>query len=227
MVSIEGFPFIEVNFKTAMAFISRQEVDLENVTAPESRVDVHYSCGRDTSPMRRSSVGSDIVSQLGVNRRFNVRIPLHEGITLSADLTLPESLPAPAVVMRTPYGKSGEQQSKLGATFARGGYALIIVDVRGRGDSDGFFEPYRNDGRDGAEVIAWAAIQDWCDGAVATYGAAAGSPRDIGFEWKSPHRLSLSMRLTLVLAAISSRKQMGYWRSTTSGTRHPARPGSS
>ena len=105
-------------------------------------------------------------------RRFNVRIPLPDGITLSADLALPESLPAPAVVLRTPYGKTGERQSKLASVFARGGYAAVMADVRGRGDSGGVFEPYRNDGPDGAEVIAWAAAQDWCTGDVATYGAS-------------------------------------------------------
>jgi uncharacterized protein len=109
-----------------------------------------------------------------IHRQFNVRIPLHDGSTLSADLTLPESLPAPAVVTRTPYGKTGETQSKRAATFAAAGYAFVIADVRGRGDSDGSFEPYRNDGRDGAEVIAWAADQDWCDGRVATHGASYG-----------------------------------------------------
>jgi hypothetical protein len=112
------------------------------------------------------------VSEPGVARRFNVRIPLREGITLSADLALPESLPAPAVVMRTPYGKTGEQQSKRAALFARAGYALVLADVRGRGDSDGVFQPYRNDGPDGAEVIAWTAAQEWCSGDVATYGAS-------------------------------------------------------
>lgn len=107
-----------------------------------------------------------------MSRRFNVRIPLAEGITLSADLALPESLPAPAVVLRTPYGKSGEQQSKRGSTLANGGYAAVLVDVRGRGDSDGTFQPYRNDGPDGAQVIEWVAAQDWCTGDVATYGGS-------------------------------------------------------
>jgi putative CocE/NonD family hydrolase len=107
-------------------------------------------------------------------RRFNVRIPLREGITLSADLALPSALPAPAVVVRTPYGKTGERQSERAAGFARAGYAVVIADVRGRGDSDGDFQPYRHDGQDGAEVIAWTAAQDWCSGAVATYGASYG-----------------------------------------------------
>ena len=112
------------------------------------------------------------MSEPEVIRRFNVRIPLREGISLSADLALPRSLPSPAVVLRTPYGKTGEQQSNLTGMFARAGYAAVHVDVRGRGDSDGEFEPYRNDGRDGAEVIAWTAAQQWCTGDIATYGAS-------------------------------------------------------
>ena len=65
-------------------------------------------------------------------RKFNIRIPLREGIALSADLVLPEELPAPVVVVRTPYGKAGERQSQRGTVMANGGYACMHVDVRGR-----------------------------------------------------------------------------------------------
>jgi putative CocE/NonD family hydrolase len=109
-----------------------------------------------------------------VTRLFNVRIPLRDGITLAADVTLPRTLPAPAVVIRTPYGKSGENQSKRGTTFAAAGYATVLADVRGRGDSDGQFQPYRNDGPDGFDVIGWVAAQDWCTGDVATQGGSYG-----------------------------------------------------
>jgi len=105
-------------------------------------------------------------------RRFNVRIPIRGGITLAADLVLPAELPAPAVVMRTPYGRSGERQTVRADAFAKAGYCACWVDVRGRGDSEGVFEPYRNDGPDGVDVIAWAAAQDWCDGSVATFGGS-------------------------------------------------------
>ncbi len=107
-----------------------------------------------------------------LTRRFNVRIPMRDGITLAADLVLPAQLPAPAVVMRTPYGRGGERPTERADAFAKGGYAAVWVDVRGRGDSDGVFQPYRNDGLDGVDVIAWAAGQDWCDGAVATFGGS-------------------------------------------------------
>ena len=105
-------------------------------------------------------------------RRFNVRIPLRDGITLAADLVLPDELPAPTVVMRTPYGRGGERATVRADGFAKAGYCACWVDVRGRGDSEGEFAPYRNDGVDGVDVIAWAAAQDWCDGSVVTYGGS-------------------------------------------------------
>ena len=130
--------------------------------------------GSSHQPESRAPVTSGVVIEAGIARRFNVRIPLSDGITLSADLALPRALPAPVVVVRTPYGKAGERNSQRAAMFAKAGYACALVDVRGRGDSDGAFRPYRNDGPDGAEVIAWAAAQDWCTGDVATYGASYG-----------------------------------------------------
>jgi uncharacterized protein len=107
-----------------------------------------------------------------LTRRFNVRIPLRDGVTLAADLVLPDALPAPVVLLRTPYGRGGEMPTKRADGFAKAGYCACWVDVRGRGDSEGAFEPYRNDGLDGVDAIAWAATQDWCDGSVATYGGS-------------------------------------------------------
>jgi uncharacterized protein len=109
-----------------------------------------------------------------LTRRFNLRVPMRDGVTLSADITLPAALPAPAVVLRTPYGKSGELQTKRADAFANGGYVAVLVDVRGRGDSEGAFAPYRSDGPDGYDVIEWVAAQDWCNGRVATSGGSYG-----------------------------------------------------
>ena len=99
---------------------------------------------------------------------------MRDGVTLAADVTLAGSVPAPVVVMRTPYGKSGEIQSKRATGFAKAGYVAVMVDVRGRGDSEGLFEPYCNDGVDGFDVIGWVAGQDWCTGDVATHGGSYG-----------------------------------------------------
>ncbi|HUA47018.1 MAG TPA: CocE/NonD family hydrolase [Solirubrobacteraceae bacterium] len=105
-------------------------------------------------------------------RQFNVRIPMRDGAALAADVVLPGELPAPVVVMRTPYGRGGELATKRADAFAKAGYCACWVDVRGRGDSDGAFDPYRNDGLDGVDTITWAAAQEWCDGSAATYGGS-------------------------------------------------------
>ena len=50
------------------------------------------------------------------------------------------------------------------------GYAVVIVDVRGRYHSDGDFRPYENEGRDGYDTIEWAAGQPWSNRQVGTFG---------------------------------------------------------
>jgi hypothetical protein len=56
------------------------------------------------------------------------------------------------------------------AWFADRGYAVVVQDCRGRGDSTGTFAPFVDEGADGAASIEWAAQQPFCDGRVATYG---------------------------------------------------------
>jgi hypothetical protein len=107
----------------------------------------------------------------GVAER-DVAVPMRDGVVLRADLMRPEGAgPFPTLVYRTPYGK--HRAPGWDATFARAverGYAVVVQDVRGRYASDGEFEPYRNEGRDGFDTIAWAAAQTWSNGEVGTFG---------------------------------------------------------
>ena len=56
--------------------------------------------------------------------------------------------------------------------FARRGYVYAFVDVRGRHESDGVWEPFRNSERDSYDTIEWAAKQRWSDGKVAMQGGS-------------------------------------------------------
>ncbi|PYJ13409.1 MAG: hypothetical protein DME93_03555, partial [Verrucomicrobia bacterium] len=58
------------------------------------------------------------------------------------------------------------------AYFASHGYTFALVDVRGRGNSAGEFEPFANEGRDGHDVVEWLAQQPFCDGKVAMWGGS-------------------------------------------------------
>ncbi len=56
--------------------------------------------------------------------------------------------------------------------FVERGYIYVAMDVRGRGDSDGAFVPYFNDGQDGYDAIEWCAAQSWSNGNVGTLGSS-------------------------------------------------------
>jgi putative CocE/NonD family hydrolase len=106
---------------------------------------------------------------------FNVRVPMRDGVELSADVYRPrEEGRYPVLLSRTPYVKANERTVDSGTTWAEHGYVFIAMDVRGRGDSDGDFVPYRNDGQDGYDAIEWAAAQPWSNGNVGTIGGSYG-----------------------------------------------------
>jgi hypothetical protein len=74
--------------------------------------------------------------------------------------------------MRQPYGRDIASTVVYAhpVWFARHGYNVVIQDVRGRGDSQGCFYPFRNEGRDGAETIAWLRTRAESNGRVGMYG---------------------------------------------------------
>ena len=108
---------------------------------------------------------------------FDQRVPMRDGVTLSADVYLPPASGQPderfpVVLMRTPYVKAQLRTMESARYFAGQGFAYVTMDVRGRGDSDGVFTPYVNDGSDGYDAIEWLAAQPWSDGSVGTIGGS-------------------------------------------------------
>jgi len=102
-----------------------------------------------------------------------VAIPMRDGVKLYADVYRPRREEKfPVLVVRTPYGvqRDGVHESKI--RFAQNGYAVVVQDVRGRYESEGKWEPFRNEARDGYDTIQWAAQQPWSNGKVATEGGS-------------------------------------------------------
>jgi hypothetical protein len=94
---------------------------------------------------------------------------------LNATIYLPENSAAngtrsPAVFTLTPY--ISDSYHARAAYFAAHGYVFALVDVRGRGNSAGEFEPFANEPRDGHDVVEWLAQQPFCDGKVAMWGGS-------------------------------------------------------
>lgn len=102
---------------------------------------------------------------------FDIRVKMRDGVELSADIYRPDAEGKfPVILNRTPYTKPGSFRSAR--YFVERGYVFVAMDVRGRGDSDGKFVPYRNDGPDGYDAVEWCAVQPWSTGKVATIGGS-------------------------------------------------------
>src|SRR6059036_450786 len=106
---------------------------------------------------------------------WGVKIPMRDKVELNATLYLPKtpdgSLPkTPVIFTLTPY--ISDTYHARAAYFASHGYAFALVDVRGRGNSGGEFEPFANDPRDGYDVVEWLAKQPFCDGKLAMWGGS-------------------------------------------------------
>ena len=98
---------------------------------------------------------------------------MRDGVQLSADLFLPRGAgPRPTVLMRTPYSNSLEATIEKGQRLADGGYNCVIMDCRGRWDSEGEYVPFLNEGVDGFDTQEWIGQQPWSDGTIGTAGAS-------------------------------------------------------
>ena len=82
-------------------------------------------------------------------------LPLSDGTQLSYTLTRPSATGRfPVVLKYDPYSAGVTSE----AWWNDSGYAMLGVNFRGTGRSEGTFQPLRGDiwGADGAELVAWA-----------------------------------------------------------------------
>lgn len=116
--------------------------------------------------------------------RQSVYLTMPDGIRLAADIYLPPDLTpgarVPTIVMLTRYWRSYQRadgsclQREDGRFFARNGYALVFVDVRGSGASFGHrtSERSREEIADGRAVLDWIVAQPWSNGRVGATGVS-------------------------------------------------------
>ncbi len=119
--------------------------------------------------------------------RLDQRFQAGDGIALSVDLYLPPDPGRyPVLMMRTAAdnNRSGRVTGSIrmvpGAAdrwkaVAAQGFIVATGDVRGRGDSDGKFSPFVNEGADGAATVAWLRAMSECNGKVGAFGTGYGA----------------------------------------------------
>ncbi|MBE1534717.1 CocE/NonD family hydrolase [Actinomadura algeriensis] len=99
-------------------------------------------------------------------------IEMRDGTILRADVHRPAAGGTHrTVLVRGPYGEQVFRSQPIGA-FLHAGMAVVLQHCRGRGSSDGEFVPWENEGRDGADTVAWIAAQPWSNGEVVASGTS-------------------------------------------------------
>ena len=109
-------------------------------------------------------------------------IPLGDGTRLAARMWKPagaDQKPVPAILEYIPYRKRDGTRMRdepMHGFFSGHGYAVLRVDMRGTGESDGLMadEYLLQEQDDALEVIDWISRQPWCTGAVGMMGKSWG-----------------------------------------------------
>jgi hypothetical protein len=116
---------------------------------------------------------------------LDVRIPMSDGLELSANLWLPVPVAGasderfPAILELIPYRKDDWHRpgdESRGRWLAARGFALCRLDVRGTGSSPGIAldEYTARETQDGYEAVEWLAAQPWSNGSVGMWGISYG-----------------------------------------------------
>jgi uncharacterized protein len=123
--------------------------------------------------LRMERVADPLISQpkFEVKVEAATKIPMRDGVKLATDIYLPQTEgKLPLILIRTPYKK--EMVEIQGRYYARRGYAVAIQDCRGRFGSEGVWEPFLNEAKDGYDAIEWLAAQPWSNGKVGMIGGS-------------------------------------------------------
>ena len=106
------------------------------------------------------------------------RIPMRDGALIYVSVVFPGDPqiegPWPVTLRRNVYGRDSSIDAFLNVFD---GYVAVIGELRGRGDNDGEFRFYEDDGwgelQDGVDTLQWILDQPWCNGRVGTIGGSA------------------------------------------------------
>ncbi len=103
----------------------------------------------------------------------HVAVPMRDGVKLYADVYRPRREGRfPTLITRTPYGVQRDGMHPAVIGFAQRGYAVVVQDTRGRFESEGAWDPFRNEANDGYDTVEWAAAQPWSSGKIGMHGGS-------------------------------------------------------
>ena len=169
-------------------------VGLGSARRPEHKVSLHYDEASFSQPTFK------------IRMEHNVRIPMRDGVELSADIYRPDADGVfPAILVRTPYSNSRPGRATHAKFYAERGYVVVLQDTRGRYDSDGQFYPFRHEPNDGYDTDEWIGQQPWSNGKIGTMGGSY-----VGFTQLS-QAIKGSSHLTAMVPKVTTLDTYGNW----------------
>jgi len=115
---------------------------------------------------------SQTTSPPEVDLIWGAKIPMRDGVKLNGTVYKPKTMPSPLPVIFTLTPYIGDSYHARADYFAKNGYVFVLVDVRGRGSSEGKFSPMAQEAKDGYDVVEWLAKQPFCNGKVTMWGGS-------------------------------------------------------
>lgn len=139
-----------------------------------------------------------------------------DGTRLSASLYKPAKSkePLPTILIMLPYHRLRYAEGYTNALFfASQGYAVVVQDLRGTGDSDGELLPWDHVAGDVVATIDWITRQPWSDGAVGTFGCSALGETQLAAQHRAPPawRAMIPLGAGGVNGALGGRYDMGFF----------------
>jgi uncharacterized protein len=123
--------------------------------------------------LKRGIMITNILPTYTIHPHIDVKIPMRDNVLLSADIFLPSSEGSfPIILTRTPYGNNDPQRLQMKKWFVERGFGYVFQDCRGRYDSEGEWEPFRNEREDGWDTLDWIARQPFCNGNIGMTGGS-------------------------------------------------------
>jgi len=131
-----------------------------------------------------------------VRTMFDIYTKMRDGVELASDVWLPAQPGRyPIILIRTPYLKAMPEISfpSYGRYFAQHGYAFVVQDVRGRGDSGGQFDFFFQEADDGYDTIEGLAKLPWSNGRVCMMGISyLGTVQWLAAKEQPPHLVCMA-----------------------------------
>lgn len=141
------------------------------------------------------------------NREESFLIEMRDGVLLKTSMYFPAGTgPWPVIVIRNPYAAILPILAAAASLWTQYGYAVVLQDCRGTGDSAGNWTPFLNERNDGLDTIQWIMKQSWMNGNIGTYGHSYLS----AVQWVMADRLPNEVKAMVLSGFTTERYRQHY-----------------